>query len=368
MIRELVTVNLGNRTYDIRIENNLLPRAGEIMLPLLARRRAAIITDETVANIHLGTLTDSLATKGISAEIFIAKPGESAKSWKTLQESVEWLLAHEFERHDTVVALGGGVIGDLAGFTAAVTRRGLNLIQIPTTLLAQVDSAVGGKTGINSQAGKNLVGTFKQPKLVLSDLDVLRTLPKRQMLAGYAEVMKYGLMGDANFFAWLEKHGKQAIEGDCVLQACLIRRSCEIKARIVERDELEHSGKRVLLNLGHTFAHALEAANRYSGNLQHGEAVSIGCRLAFITSERMHFCSSVDAQRVARHIVDIGMKSKISDIPGHSVDANKLTHLMLQDKKTNGGRIQFILVRGIGNAFLCNNVDMALIHEILNEF
>ena len=364
MIRELVTVDLGDRSYEIRIENDLLSRTGEILLPLLSRPRAAVITDENVADIHLGRLQDSLSASAIDMECLVLQSGECSKSWNTLQESVEWLLSHQFERRDTVIALGGGVIGDLAGFAAAVARRGLCVVQIPTTLLAQVDSAVGGKTGINSPSGKNLIGAFKQPELVLSDLDLLRTLPRRQILAGYAEIVKCGLLGDATFFTWLENHGKSALAGDCNLQAEMIRRSCEIKARIVERDETEQEG-RAILNLGHTFAHALEAANRYSGTLLHGEAVSIGCRLAFLTSERMNLCSSDDVDRVTKHLQHIGMKFALCEIPGDRIDVNELVRTMQQDKKTTDGRVKFVLVRGIGKAFLCDNVDMNVILELL---
>jgi len=277
---DMVRVDLAGRGYDIRIGPGLLARAGAHIGPLLARPFTVIVTDETVAGLHLERLKAGLAAAGIDAETIVLPPGEATKSMAELTRLLERLLALKVERDDLIVALGGGVIGDLAGFAAAVLRRGVGLIQAPTTLLAQVDSSVGGKTGVNSAAGKNLIGAFHQPRLVLADTEVLETLPPRDFLAGYAEVVKYGLLGDAGFFAWLEKNGPAMLAGDEAARIYAVRRCCEMKAAIVARDEFER-GERALLNLGHTFGHALEAATGYSARLLHGEGVAIGLALAF---------------------------------------------------------------------------------------
>ena len=270
-----VHVDLGARSYDILIERGLIGRAGACIAPFLGRPVTAIITDETVADRHLGTLRESLAAEGISAEALILPPGEATKSMASLDRTVSWLLDQSIERDDLVLAFGGGVIGDLAGFAAAVLRRGVDFVQIPTTLLSQVDSSVGGKTGVNAPQGKNLIGAFHQPKLVLADIGALDTLDERDFLAGYGEVVKYGLLGDAAFFAWLEANAPAMAQGDDDLRAEAVARSCAMKADIVTRDETER-GDRALLNLGHTFGHALEAATGYSNRLLHGEGVAIG--------------------------------------------------------------------------------------------
>jgi 3-dehydroquinate synthase len=361
-----VSVSLAERSYDIRIGPGLLAGAGHEIRPVLRGRRVAIVTDERVSGLHLGTLTEALAEAGITADALALPPGESTKCWAEFERTVEWLIARRIGRDDLVIALGGGVIGDLAGFAAAVLRRGVRFVQIPTTLLAQVDSSVGGKTGINSARGKNLVGAFHQPQLVLADTDVLETLGRRDFLAGYAEVAKYGLLGDPAFFAWLEANAPKAAAGDVPARMEAIRRSCEMKAEIVARDETEQ-GDRALLNLGHTFGHALEAATGYSDRLLHGEGVSIGCQLAFEASAALGLCSQEAPSRVAQHFAELGMKRSLADIPGDLPDADGLLDLMTQDKKVKDGRIVFILARGIGEAFICRDADTGVIRQVLTE-
>lgn len=363
---ETVRVELGERAYDVRIGSGLIARAGAEIAPLVKRRRVAVITDETVAGLHLAALTEALAAEGIEAPALALPPGEATKSWAGLERAVEWLIAEKVERRDVVVALGGGVIGDLAGFAAAILRRGVRFVQIPTTLLAQVDSSVGGKTGINSTKGKNLIGAFHQPSLVLADIGALSTLAPRDFLAGYGEVAKYGLLGDADFFAWLEANGPALAGGDEELRAQAVRRSVEMKARIVERDETEE-GERALLNLGHTFAHALEAATGYSNRLLHGEAVAIGCALAFELSARLGLCAQEEPSRVRAHLAAMGMGRDLADIPGEIPGPEGLLALMAQDKKVIDGRLRFILARGIGAAFVAEDVPPEAVRSLLAE-
>jgi len=358
-----VPVELGARGYEVRIGPGLLARAGEAIAPLLARPRVAIVTDETVAGLHLPALEAALAGAGIATAALALPPGEATKSWAMLERAVEWLLAERVERRDVVVAFGGGVIGDLAGFAAAVLRRGVRFVQIPTTLLAQVDSSVGGKTGINSARGKNLVGAFHQPSLVLADTAVLGTLTPRDFRAGYGEVAKYGLLGDAGFFAWLERHGP-GLAADPAALVHAVRRGVEMKAGIVARDETEE-GERALLNLGHTFGHALEAATGYDGRrLLHGEGVAIGCALAFDLSARLGLCAQELPSRVAAHLAAVGLPSRLADVPGLP-DDEALIGLMAQDKKVQDGRLRFVLARGIGEAFVADGVPMEAVRATL---
>jgi 3-dehydroquinate synthase len=366
MALETVHVPLGDRAYDIRIDTGLIDRAGAEIAPLLHRPRVAVLTDENVAALHLEPLRAGLAAAGIDMAALILPPGEATKSWPQFTRAVEWLIAQKVERRDVVVALGGGVIGDLAGFAAAVLRRGVRFVQIPTSLLAQVDSSVGGKTGINSPHGKNLIGAFHQPSLVLADIAVLETLPPRDFLAGYGEVVKYGLLGDAAFFDWLEAEGPALARGNRAARARAVRRSCEMKADIVVRDETEQ-GDRALLNLGHTFCHALEAATGYSDRLLHGEGVAIGCALAFELSSRMGLCSQEEPSRVRAHLAQMGMKKDLSDIPGALPDADALIALMGQDKKVLDGKLRFILARGIGAAFVTSDVDLGAVRSVLAD-
>lgn len=359
-----VWVDLGARSYEVRIGRGLLARAGDEIAPLLTRRRVAVISDETVAGLHLQALRDGLGDIEMTALSLPA--GEATKGWPQFSRAVEWLLAQKVERRDVVIALGGGVIGDLVGFAAAVLRRGVRFVQIPTSLLAQVDSSVGGKTGINSAHGKNLIGAFHQPSLVLADIDVLDTLPTRDLLAGYGEVVKYGLLGDAGFFDWLEAEGPVLARGDKVARQRAVTHSVTMKARIVERDETEE-GERALLNLGHTFCHALESATGYSDRLLHGEGVAIGCALAFELSQRLGLCSQEAPSRVRAHLKAMGMKCDLADIPGDLPDADALIRLMGQDKKVVDGKLRFILARGIGAAFVADGVDMDVVRGLLTE-
>ena len=362
---ETVHVDLPGRGYDVHVGPGLLAEAGLRIAPNLARPRVAIVTDENAAR-HLPALEAALAAEGIAAAALALPPGEGTKSWHGLERCVEWLLAERVERRDVVLALGGGVIGDLAGFAAAILRRGVRFIQLPTTLLAQVDSSVGGKTGINSGLGKNLVGAFHQPTLVLADIDVLATLPERDFLAGYGEVVKHGLLGDAAYFEWLEEAGAAILAGDTAARTRAVTRSVEMKAGVVARDEHE-TGDRALLNLGHTFCHALEAATGYSDRLLHGEGVAIGCALAFETSARLGLCAQEDPSRVRAHLKAMGMKTDLADIPGDLPGADALLALMAQDKKVIDGRLRFILVRGVGEAFVAEDVDPATVKGVLED-
>lgn len=361
-----VKVELEARSYEVRIGTGLIGRAGAEIAPLLARRKVAVITDETVAATHLMTLADALAAEGIAMTALALPAGESTKGWPQFTRTVEWLLEQKIERRDIVVAFGGGVVGDLVGFAAAVLRRGVRFVQIPTTLLAQVDSSVGGKTGINTAQGKNLVGAFHQPSLVLADIDTLATLAPRDLLAGYGEVVKYGLLGDAAFFDWLEVNGPALAAGDVAARTHAVRRSVEMKAGIVSRDETEE-GERALLNLGHTFCHALEKATGYGDRLLHGEGVAIGCALAFELSQRLGLCSQEAPSRVRAHLRAMGMKTDLADIPGDLPGAEALVALMGQDKKVVDGRLRFILARGIGEAFVAEDVPPDLVRAVLEE-
>lgn len=365
-LNDTVHVNLGERSYDVRIGAGLIDGAGAALAPLLRRPRVAILTDETVAGLHLARLEAALAASGIASAALALPAGEGTKGWPGFTRAVEWLLDQKVERRDIVIAFGGGVIGDLGGFAAAVLRRGVRFVQIPTTLLAQVDSSVGGKTGINTAQGKNLVGAFHQPSLVLADIDVLGTLTPRDFLAGYGEVVKYGLLGDAAFFDWLEVNGPALAAGEAAARQYAVRRSVEMKAGIVERDETEE-GERALLNLGHTFCHALEAATGYSDRLLHGEGVAIGCALAFELSSRLGLCSQETPSRVRAHLKAMGMKTDLADIPGTLPDAAALVRLMGQDKKVVDGKLRFILARRIGAAFVADDVPPATVEALLTE-
>ena len=363
---KIVHVALPGRDYDIHIGPGLLAQAGPLLTPHLRRKRVAIVTDANVASAHLASLTAGLAAAGISSSHLILPPGEATKGWVQFERVVEWLLTERIERGDLVIAFGGGVIGDLTGFAAAVVRRGVRFAQIPTTLLAQVDSSVGGKTGINTTQGKNLVGAFYQPVLVLADTDLLTTLPQRDLLAGYGEVVKYGLLGDFEFFEWLEQHGPSLAAGDRAARVHAVTRSCQMKADIVIRDETEQ-GDRALLNLGHTFCHALEAATGYSDRLLHGEGVAIGCALAFDLSARLGLCPQEDPSRVRAHLVAMGMKTNLADISGNLPGAEALLDLMGQDKKVLDGQLRFILARGIGEAFVAADVPRGAVLQLLQD-
>ncbi len=362
----IVPVSLADRTYAIHIGQNLIANAADYIAPLLKRPFVVIVADENVAKAHLKNLELALVAQKIASKAIILPAGEATKSYKYLAELCDGLLAAGVERRDVIIALGGGVIGDLTGFAASILRRGVNFIQIPTSLLAQVDSSVGGKTGINSPLGKNLIGAFHQPVLVLADLDVLNTLPGRQRAAGYAEIAKYGLLGDPKFFDWLDKNVEAIVQGgnDISATAHAVKTSCEMKARIVAEDETE-TGVRALLNLGHTFGHALEAACGYSDRLLHGEGVSIGMVQAFRFSEQLGYCAKGTADRVALHLKRAKLPTHSSEISGVLPPPEDLLNLMRQDKKAVGGKLTFILARSIGDAFIAKDVEDAKVLAFL---
>jgi 3-dehydroquinate synthase len=361
-------VVLPSTSYDVVIGDNLLARAGALLAPRLPQKRAVVITDQNVAALHLQTLMGGLAETAISASSIVVKGGEASKSMDTYLDVVDQLLEARVERRTAVIALGGGVVGDLAGFAAATTLRGLPFVQMPTTLLAQVDSSVGGKTGVNTRRGKNLVGAFYQPKMVLADTGTLGTLPPRELKAGYAEIAKAGLIGDAAFFAWCELHGPGVVAGDREAQAEAIKRACAFKASVVgddEREEKPNDG-RALLNLGHTFGHALEAEYGYDGGLLHGEGVAIGLGLAFKLSARLGLCPAADAERVIAHVAGIGLPADLSMLNRRFSAATLIEH-MRRDKKMRDGALHFVLARGIGQAFTSADVPPDAVVDLLRD-
>ncbi|MBY2916480.1 3-dehydroquinate synthase [Rhizobium leguminosarum] len=361
-----VHVPLGERAYDILIGPGLIARAGAEIASRLKGRKAAVITDENVAPLYLKALVASLDEAGIASAEVVLPAGEKTKSFEHLITACDKVLEARVERNDYVIALGGGVIGDLSGFAAGIVRRGVRFVQVPTSLLSQVDSSVGGKTGINSRHGKNLIGVFHQPDLVLADTDVLNSLSAREFRAGYAEVAKYGLIDKPEFFAWLEANWKAVFTGGSArIEA--IAASCQAKADVVVADEREN-GQRALLNLGHTFGHALEAATAYdSSRLVHGEGVSIGMVLAHEFSARMNLASPDDARRVERHLKEVGLPTRMSDIPGELPPAETLMDAIAQDKKVKSGKLTFILTRGIGQSFVADDVPASEVISFLRE-
>jgi shikimate kinase/3-dehydroquinate synthase len=348
--------------YDVLVGTGLLARAGTLMAPVLREPRCVVVTDETVAQLHLGTLARALEDAGIAQDRIIVPPGEASKRLEVWAGVVDGLLSRKVDRHTAIVALGGGVIGDLAGFAAAATLRGLPFIQIPTTLLAQVDSSVGGKTGINAAQGKNLIGAFHQPKLVLADISLLSTLPARELRAGYAEIVKAGLIADAAFYEWCETNAARMLTGDAALLTEAVERAVAFKARVVGDDEREEkpSDGRALLNLGHTFAHALEAETGYGQGLLHGEAVATGLVLATELSAKLGLCPQEDTGRIAAHLASLNLPTKIAGLPADHL----LTH-MKQDKKMRGGTLTFVLTHGIGQAFTSRDVPEAAVRDVL---
>jgi len=363
-----VRVELAGASYDVVIGDGLMARAGAHLADVLPQKRAVIITDATVAALHLATLRAGLAETGFELRQIVVAPGEASKSLAVFAQVTDALLEEGVERRTAVIALGGGVVGDLAGFAAATVLRGLPFVQIPTTLLAQVDSSVGGKTGINTAFGKNLLGAFHQPRIVLADTDVLGTLPPRELRAGYAEIVKAGLIGDAGFFAWCEANGTALLAGDAAIQAEAVRRACAFKAQVVSGDEREEKaeGGRALLNLGHTFAHALEAEYGYTGELLHGEAVSIGLVLAFELSRKLDHCARADADRVRAHLEETGMPNAIGAL-GRRFSTSRLIANMQRDKKMRDGRLTFVLVRAIGDAFTSREVPPEAVAAVLRD-
>ncbi len=366
-----IRVELAGRSYDIAIGPGLIDQAGALSRPLLAAPKVTIVSDETVAPLYGARLAASFDKAGIKASTVTVPAGENSKEFGAFGRLMNELLDQRPDRRTTLVALGGGVVGDLTGFAASVLLRGVDFIQVPTTLLAQVDSSVGGKTGINTRHGKNLVGTFYQPRLVLADTDVLDTLPRRELLAGYAEVAKYGLIDDPAFFAWCEANGAAVLSGDAAKRTYAIEQSCLAKARIVAADERETTDLRALLNLGHTFGHALEAATGFSDRLFHGEGVAIGMTLAAQFSARLGMIGEAEASRVERHLIEAGLPTRLQDIAGFAqeglADADALMALMAQDKKVTRGKLTFILLEAVGRAVIAKDVEPAPVRDFLQS-
>ncbi|MGL5837783.1 MAG: 3-dehydroquinate synthase [Sphingorhabdus sp.] len=363
---ETIKVGLSDTPYDILIGQGLIAQAGTLLAPFARGGRMVIVTDTNVAQRVLPGFATVLNEAGFEYAAHLLPPGEGAKSWAELERLTDWLLSEHIERGDHIVALGGGVVGDITGFAAHIVKRGCHFIQVPTTLLAQVDSSVGGKTAINSKAGKNLVGAFHQPSLVLIDPDVLDSLPSREISAGYAEIVKYGLIDSPDFFNWCEANIDAFLVGNAATRSYAIARSVEAKARIVAADEKELTGTRALLNLGHTFGHALEAETGYSDRLLHGEGVAAGMALAFRYSVRRGHCPASDADRVAAHLAMAGLPTTLTEA---QIDANgaQLVEHMLHDKKKAGGTLPFLLTNGIGRTFLAKDVDLADLEAFLND-
>jgi 3-dehydroquinate synthase len=363
----IVQVALPGRSYAIVIGEGLVASTGRRIARALPGARCAVVSDENVAGLYLAPLQASLEQHGLFLGEAIVAPGEASKSFPVLADLAETLLTLGVERGDCVIAFGGGVVGDLAGFAASILRRGVRVVQVPTSLLAQVDSSVGGKTGIDTKQGKNLIGTFHQPSLVLADTSVLSTLSPREFRAGYAEVVKYGLLGDAAFFAWLEQNWTEIFSGQGGKCRHAVETSCRAKAAIVAADEKETKGARALLNLGHTFGHALEAYAGYSDRLLHGEAIAIGMRLAFTFSVELGLCPGGEAARVERHFAAVGLPTAIASIPGTKPAPDDLLRLMAQDKKVKGGKLALVLVRGIGAAFVEPDISLPRLTEFLTR-
>ncbi|RUT26819.1 3-dehydroquinate synthase [Asaia sp. W19] len=363
-----VPVTLESHHYEVLIGSDLIGRAGSYLAPILPQKRVVIVTDETVAALHLPRLLFSLAETGFDAEPFVVPVGEESKSLTRYAALINDILDHGMERGTAIIGLGGGVVGDLSGFVAASVLRGVPFVQIPTTLLSQVDSSVGGKTGLNARAGKNLVGAFYQPQIVLADSSALATLTRRERVAGYAEIVKAGLIADPALFAWCEAHGADILDGDPAALAEAVHRACQFKARVVMEDEKETAAQdgRALLNLGHSFGHALEAHFRYDGRLLHGEAVSIGLHLAASLSVRLGYCPEHDLQRLDRHLRGLSMPAGL-DWLDETLSASELIRSMARDKKVQDGRLSFVLMHGIGRAFTTRDVEMDTVRDVLVE-
>ncbi len=364
---DTVRLDLGARSYDILVGDGVLSDAGERIAAVTRGRAPIVVTDANVAPLHLDSLNAAMIEAGIAPSPAIILPaGEKTKDFGHFQTLLDDILGRGIERSTVLLALGGGVIGDITGFAAASALRGIDFIQVPTTLLSQVDSSVGGKTGINSRHGKNLIGAFHQPRLVIADTATLDTLPKREVLAGYAEVVKYGLIRLPDFFAWLENNGQRVVDGDSAARRHAVTTSCRAKADIVGVDERE-CGDRALLNLGHTFGHALEAATGFGQTLLHGEGVSIGMALAFDLSVKLGLCPAEDARRARDHLASVGLPVRPTDIPGVAWNVDELIRSMAKDKKVSDGRITFILANGIGKAFTRRDVDADAVRAVLSE-
>ncbi|WP_320178399.1 3-dehydroquinate synthase [Roseovarius pacificus] len=365
--QDVLRVDLPPRSYNILVGDDVLDRAGSLMKPVLRQSRVFVVTDSGVAPHYLARLEAALDKAGISHDSHVVPAGEATKEFDTLRDLIERMLTARVERLTSVVALGGGVVGDLAGLAASLTLRGLDFVQIPTTLLAQVDSSVGGKTAVNSRFGKNLIGTFHQPRLVLTDVTILDSLPRREFLAGYAETVKHGMIDDAELFDYMDRTGAAFRAGDRNVQRETLIRSCSRKVAIVAADEREE-GRRALLNLGHTFGHAFEVLAGYDGRLLHGEAVAIGCVLAFDLSVRLGLCPAEDAERVRRHLADAGLAVNVDRLATPEWNVDRVMDLMLTDKKVRGGRPTFILARGIGKAFVAHDIEPEVVRAMLGDF
>jgi len=363
---ENITVDLGPRSYDILIAPSIIDNVGHLVDERMKTSKVIIISDSNVAPIYMERLSISLSAVGINYEKIILPAGEGTKSFSNFENLLNNLLELGIERTTTLIALGGGVVGDITGFAASALLRGINYIQVPTSLLAQVDSSVGGKTAINSKIGKNLIGSFYQPRLVIADTETLNTLPRRELLAGYAETVKYALIGDSSFFSWLEINGTSLIEGNHAVRVKAIAKSCKMKARIVAEDERE-SGKRALLNLGHTFAHALESEIGFNDYLLHGEAVAIGIALAFELSTRLNFCSPIENVNVRNHLQAVGLSTFLPKHPTSEWNSKKLVSLMKKDKKSTQGHPAFILAHSIGDAFIAEDIDLNEVESLLDD-
>lgn len=361
-----VAVALEGRSYEVLIGEGLIAGAGAAVAPFAPGGRVFVVTDETVAGLHRAALEASLAAAGLKARWLVLAPGEETKSWEGLRTVCDWALSEGIERRDVILAFGGGVIGDLAGLAAGLLKRGVDFVQIPTTLLAQVDSSVGGKTAIDTSAGKNMVGLFYQPRLVLADMGVLATLPPRERLAGYAEIVKYGLIDDAPFFSWCEINFANILAGDPAALAYAVEASVRAKARVVAADERE-AGARALLNLGHTFAHAFEAEAGFDGALLHGEAVGTGMAKAFAFSQKLGLCDPSAAWRAIRHLEEAGFNLDLKRLPGAPFSPDALITHMRQDKKAEAGALTLILVKGIGQAFVQKQAPEAALRAFLEE-
>ncbi len=361
-----VRVELGPRSYDILIGNGLVERLGSLMMPFAKRQRVFLLSDENVWGLHGETVISAFASAHFEVIFKVLPPGESTKNWKDLGETLDWLLEHGASRDDLLLAFGGGVIGDLTGLAASLMKRGMGFVQVPTTLLAQVDSSVGGKTAVNTGLGKNLVGAFYQPRIVIADTGLLATLPERERRAGYAEVLKYGFIDDPAFSAWLSQHGDDVLDLKPAAIAEAVAVSCKAKARIVAQDERE-GGIRALLNLGHTFGHALEAANGFAPTLLHGEAVGTGMALALKYSARIGLMEKDEAEQSYALIAKSGLETKLPALAGGPYQADQLIEAMKQDKKVRAGRVPLILARGIGKAFIYPEADLADVRDFLKQ-
>ncbi|WP_395645091.1 3-dehydroquinate synthase [Terricaulis sp.] len=363
---EVVHASLGARAYDVHIGADLIARAGALIAPFAPKRRVFVVTDQNVARLHRPALIASLDAAGLKNWTVTLPVGEAQKSFQGLELLTRHLLQAGIERSDLVIAFGGGVIGDLAGLGAGLLKRGIDFVQIPTTLLAQVDSSVGGKTAIDTPEGKNLIGLFHQPKLVLADLNVLTTLPEREVRAGYAEIVKIGLIADPQFFTWCETNASALLAGDEAARAHAIRHAVAAKAAVVAADETEQ-GDRALLNLGHTFAHALEASAGYDGALLHGEAVAVGMKLAFEVSAELGLAPAADYARVAKHLAAAGFITDLRKLPGAPYDPDQLMAIMARDKKAQDGKLALVLARGIGRAYLDRDAPADVVRELLQQ-